>query len=277
MKLAFTVTQKQRLIELDATGDPDERQFSSAAERDQAFKTVSRDLIQLNKQRLQRLCETTRRPASREMELLLATILNRAGFVEVTTPTILAKGMLGRMGITENHPLWKQVHWIQNGNYCLRPMLAPNLYHLMGHLGRVWPRPVRIFEIGQCFREESKGSKHLSEFTMLNLVEMGITGDTRARLAELAELIMGGVGLTYRLVSEDSEVYGNTLDVMVDDVEIASGATGPHRLDANWNIAENWAGLGFGLERMVMVKEGFHNIRRVGRSLIYLDGARLNI
>jgi uncharacterized protein (TIGR00290 family) len=57
------------------------------------------------------------------------------------------------------------------------------------------------------------------------------------------------------------------LDVMVDDIEIASGATGPHPLDANWNITENWAGLGFGLERMVMIKEGFHNIRRVGRSL----------
>jgi phenylalanyl-tRNA synthetase alpha chain len=112
---------------------------------------------------------------------------------------------------------------------------------------------------------------------MLNLVEMGTTGDTRARLAELAELIMRGVGLNYELVSEDSEVYGNTLDVMVDDIEIASGATGPHRLDANWNISENWVGLGFGLERMVMLKEGFHNIRRVGRSLIYLDGARLNI
>jgi len=276
MKLVFTVTQKQRLTELGATGELGERNFSSAAERDLSFKTIGRELIQRNKQRLQRLRETTRRPASREMELLLVTILNQAGFVEVTTPTILAKGMLGKMGITENHPLWKQVRWLQNGN-CLRPMLAPNLYQLMGYLGRVWPRPVRFFEIGQCFREESKGSKHLSEFTMLNLVEMGITGDTRARLAELAELIMGGVGLTYRLVSEDSEVYGNTLDVMVDDIEIASGTTGPHRLDANWNIAENWAGLGFGLERMVMVKEGFHNIRRVGRSLIYLDGARLNL
>jgi phenylalanyl-tRNA synthetase alpha chain len=64
---------------------------------------------------------------------------------------------------------------------------------------------------------------------------------------------------------------------MVGDLEIASGATGPHPLDVNWDIADNWAGLGLGLERLVMMKEGFNNIRRAGRSLIYLDGARLNI
>lgn len=276
MELAFTATQKQRLVELDAAGELDERKFSSATERDLSFKRLSQELIQMNKRRLQRLREITLRPAIREMESLLVTILNQAGFAEVTTPTILSKGMLTKMGITKKHALWEQVYWLENGN-CLRPMLAPNLYHLMGYLGRLWPRPVRIFEIGQCFREESKGTKHLSEFTMLNLVEMGITGDTGARLAELAELIMGGLGMTHRLVVEESEVYRNTIDVMVDDLEIASGATGPHPLDANWNIAENWVGLGFGLERLVMMKEGFNNIRRVGRSLVYLDGARLNV
>jgi phenylalanyl-tRNA synthetase alpha chain len=35
--------------------------------------------------------------------------------------------------------------------------------------------------------------------------------------------------------------------------------------------------LGFGLERLVLVKKGYQNIQRAGRSLIYLDGARLNI
>jgi phenylalanyl-tRNA synthetase alpha chain len=156
-------------------------------------------------------------------------------------------------------------------------MLAPNLYYLLGHLDRIWPKPIRIFEVGQCFRKESKGSRHLSEFTMMNLVEMGVAGDTQARLSELAALIMDGIGLSYRLVEEESQVYARTVDVVAGDLEVASCATGPHPLDVNWNIAENWVGLGFGLERLVMVKEGFNNIRRVGRSLIYLDGARLNI
>ncbi len=112
---------------------------------------------------------------------------------------------------------------------------------------------------------------------MLNVVEMGIEGDPQARLEEMAALIMEAVGLAYQLQTETSEVYGTTTDIVVDDLEIASGAIGPHPLDANWDIAENWAGLGVGLERLVMLKEGFRNIRRAGRSLIYLDGARLNI
>jgi len=276
MTLAFTVTQKQRLIELDAAGDLDGLVFDTVEERDRSFKEINRELVLKNRQRLKKLHQESLRPAIRTLESKLAQSLNEAGFVEVTTPTMLSAGMLGKMGITEAHPLWEQVYWLDKTS-CLRPMLAPNLYYLLGRLAKAWPKPVRIFETGQCFRKESKGAKHLSEFTMLNIVEMGIAGNPCARLAEMADLVMRTAGLDYRLDEENSEVYGNTTDVVVGDLEVASGATGPHPLDANWNIAENWAGLGFGLERLVMIKEGFQNIRRVGRSLIYLDGSRLNI
>ena len=215
-------------------------------------------------------------PALRIMESQLVQTLVGAGYVEVCTPFMQSKGMLVKMGISEKHPLWKQIYWIE-AKTCLRPMLAPHLYHLMGRTGKVWPCPIRLFEVGTCFRKESKGSKHLSEFTMLNMVEMGIETDPQERLEEMAAHVMGSLNLSYELRRESSEVYGNTTDIMVDDLEIASGATGPHALDLNWDIAENWAGLGLGLERLVMMKEGFNNIRRAGRSLIYLDGARLNI
>lgn len=275
MKLAFTVTQKQRLIELDAAEET-EKTFNTVEERDRSFKELNQELVLKNKERLHKLRVEKLRPAVRILETVLVKALNEAGFVEVTTPTTLSAGMLEKMGINAEHPLWEQVYWIEK-NSCLRPMLAPNLYYMMGRLGKVWPKPVRIFEIGQCFRKESKGSKHLSEFTMLNLVEMGVSGSPHERLAELAALVMNNTGLNYKLESEDSEVYGDTLDVTVDGLEVASSATGPHPLDVNWNISENWAGIGFGLERLVVAKEGFHNIRRAGRSLIYLDGARLNI
>jgi phenylalanyl-tRNA synthetase alpha chain len=156
-------------------------------------------------------------------------------------------------------------------------MLAPNLYFLLGHLQRLWPRPIRLFEIGSCWRKESKGSRHLEEFTMLNLVELGCHGEPEERLTEITELFMGALGLSYELVETSSQVYGFTLDVVCDGVEIASGATGPHSLDKNWNISESWAGLGVGLERVCMSIAGNGNVQRVGRSLIYLDGARLNI
>lgn len=276
MLFTYTDTQKQRLTELDAVGDFDSTMFSNAAERDSSFKKLHDELATKNKQRLKKLSEARRRPATREMESSLVQTLNRAGFVEVSTPTTLSKGMLRKMGIGEEHALWKQVYWLEDGN-CLRPMLAPNLYFVLGYLSKIMIRPIRIFEVGPCFRKESKGSRHLSEFTMLNLVEMGMAGNPEIRVVELAELVMGSLGMPYRLVREESEVYKKTTDIMVDDLEVASCATGPHPLDINWNIAESWAGIGFGLERLVMVREGFHNIRRVGRSLIYMDGARLNV
>ncbi|MFO0753023.1 MAG: pyrrolysine--tRNA(Pyl) ligase large subunit [Thermodesulfovibrionales bacterium] len=276
MRLPYTDTQKQRLTELGAPGDVAGRTFPDETEREQSFKKVARELAQQNKHRLNDLRGVSLRPAVRRMESLLVGILTGAGFVEVCTPTTVSRGMLVKMGITEGHPLWEQVFRLEDGT-CLRPMLAPNLYYLLGRLGTLWPRPIRIFEIGQCFREESKGVRHLSEFTMLNLVEMGTESDPEQRLAELAGLVMEGLGMEYRLVVEESEVYKKTIDVMSGELELASGALGPHPLDKNWNITENWVGLGFGLERLVMVQEGFHNIRRAGRGLIYLDGARIDI
>ena len=77
-----------------------------------------------------------------------------------------------RWASEHGHPLREQVFWLEDGR-CLRPMLAPNLYTLLRRLGRIWSRPFGIFEIGPCFRRDSKGASHLNEFTMLNLVELG--------------------------------------------------------------------------------------------------------
>ena len=277
LDITFTATQQQRLIELDAGRDLVEKYFVSCAERDVEFEKIQRSLTTSNRERLHRLRTEKRRPSIRQIEARLVDILTKDGFVEVVTPTLLSAGMLRRMTIDEDHPLWSKVYWV-SGEQCLRPMLAPNLYYLMGHLGRLWSYPVKFFEVGSCFRKESKGSRHLSEFTMLNMVEMGVQGDVSARLREMIQMVMSEVGLEYSLEVETSEVYGETVDVIISgDIEAASGAVGPHPLDLNWQVTDNWAGVGFGLERLAMVKDKFSNIRRAGRGLIYLDGARLNI
>ena len=73
-------------------------------------------------------------------------------------------------------------------------------------------------------------------------------------------------------------VDGETMDVVAPgDVELASGAIGPHALDRAWKITENWVGIGFGIERLLMVADKSHNLSSVGRSITYLDGVRLNI
>ncbi len=81
----------------------------------------------------------------------------------------------------------------------------------------------------------------------------------------------------YDLVRTESEVYGQMIDVEVGGIEVCSAGMGPLPLDGNWGIVEPWVGLGFGLERLIMAREGFPNIERAGRSLSYFDGVRLNI
>jgi aspartyl-tRNA synthetase len=108
---------------------------------------------------------------------------------------------------------------------------------------------------------------------------MGLPESERAgRLKILARLIMDAAGIEkYTLETEKSEVYGETLDVVAEDLELGSGAMGPHPLDRQWDITVPWVGIGFGLERLVMIRKGIRNVQKVGRSLAYLNGIRLNI
>jgi phenylalanyl-tRNA synthetase alpha chain len=160
-------------------------------------------------------------------------------------------------------------------------MLAPHLYYVLKDLLRLWESPVRIFEVGSCFRKESQGSQHSNEFTMLNLAEMGVTEESRqARIEELAALITEAAGIKeYRLESQKSVVYGETIDIVAGDqgLEVGSAAMGPHPLDRAWRISVPWVGIGFGLERLLMIANGGRSLGRMARSLTYLDGVRLNI
>lgn len=278
MDTSWSVTQQQKLIELNADPHLLDEVFVDTKARDQAFQKVEKGLVKKNKEHLTELKNSVHRPIVFKIENELIDRLVKEGFVQVTTPIILAKKMLEKMTITSEHPLNKQVFWLDK-NKCLRPMLAPNLYYVLRDLERIWEKPVRIFEIGPCFRKESQGANHLSEFTMLNLVELGVPeGRQNERLRELGATLMDEIGLKdYQFVEEASEVYGTTIDVVSGDLELGSGAFGPLQMDQHWGIFAPWVGIGFGLERLAMRIRGYRNIRRLGRSLSYLDGSRLNI
>lgn len=277
MAISWTAAQKQRLRELNTTPNLQERIFSDIQERNKTFHSTEQLLVKQSKQRLLTMRNIHRRPALCKLEIMLANVLIKNGFVQVVTPIILAKNLLAKMSITAKHSLFKQVFWVSESK-CLRPMLAPNLYYLLRELVRLWEKPIRIFEIGPCFRKDSGGSYHLNEFTMLNLVELGLSEEEESqRLGELATIVMNTADIRkYQLIPNQCEVYGETIDI-VSDIEVGSGVVGPHILDAQWGIVDPWVGIGFGLERLVMVKEGYQNIQRVGRALVYLDGVRLNI
>jgi phenylalanyl-tRNA synthetase alpha chain len=280
LKICWTDTQSQRLKELDADQSEQDKQFDSTADREQAFQKLEKQLVTSHRQRLKEFRETNLRPALCRLESRLVDVMLQHDFAQVATPIIMSKGLLARMSIDAGHPLSAQIYWLDE-NKCLRPMLAPHLYYVLVDLLRLWEKPVRIFEVGPCFRKESKGSQHSSEFTMLNLVEMGLPAENREeRIRELGALVSEAAGIKeYQFETVTSEVYGDTIDIVAgkDQLEIGSSAMGPHPLDRPWKITDTWIGIGFGLERLLMVAENSQNLAKFGRSITYLDGIRLNI
>ena len=280
MNIAWTQTQLGRLNELEADEIDLCRKFETAEDRDKAFQELEKNLVASARQKLEELRTGSRRPRLSLLESRLTQVLIDSGFVQVTTPTIMSRGLLGKMSIDEDHPLASQIFWLGRDR-CLRPMLAPHLYFVLKDLLRLWDKPVRIFEIGSCFRKETKGSQHSNEFTMLNLVEMGLEKDERqSRLEELTSIVAAAAGIEdYSFQTIDSAVYGETVDIVTGKgrMEIGSSAMGPHDLDHAWQITDAWVGIGFGLERLLMAAEDIKSLGKVGRSLGYLDGIRLNI
>jgi len=274
-EFALTPSQLQRIKEMGGQADASAT-FASAEEREAFFSSTISALQNEARSAIRRMAQNPERHILGSLEHELATALGARGFIEVKTPMMIPVEALAKMGVDESHPLYKQVFMVDRKK-CMRPMLAPNLYFLMRHLSRSVPAPLRLFEIGPCFRKESHGSNHLEEFTMLNLVEMEPQGDAMDSLKGHIAAVMDVVGLPYELVECTSEVYGATVDVEVDGVELASGAVGPIPMDAAHHIDVPWAGVGFGLERIELMRRKEKNVRKVGRSLIYLNGARIDI
>jgi pyrrolysyl-tRNA synthetase-like protein len=279
MEEKFTTAQNKRLTELNGNPGDTSRTFDSVEERNMAFKELEFKLVKDNKAKLARLLHDTHKPLIIQIEEAMTAWLTGIDFTRVTTPVLITAEMLAKMTITEDHPLTEQVFWVDR-KHCMRPMLAPNLYEVMRNLYAVTNQPVRIFEIGSCFRKESQGAKHMNEFTMLNLVELaGVKdGEQMARLEALAHGAMEAVGINhYKIEVEKSEVYGETLDIVADGMELASGAYGPHPLDPQWGIFDPWVGIGLGLERIAMLKGEYQTIKRAGKSIAYLDGVPLKL
>jgi phenylalanyl-tRNA synthetase alpha chain len=280
LTITWTETQTRRLTELDASESDLNKQFENISNRERGYQKMEKQLAARQRQLLKEFRDIHRRPGLCRLESRLVDVLVEKGFAQVTTPIIMSKGLLTKMSIGADHPLHSQIYWLDK-NKCLRPMLAPHLYFMLVDLLRLWDKPVQIFEVGPCFRKESQGSQHSSEFTMLNLVEMGLPSETRQkRIRELGALVCAAAGMSdYRFETVTSEIYGDTVDIVTgkDNLEVGSTAMGPHPLDRAWKINTTWIGIGFGLERMLMVAQKSHNLGKMGRSLTYLDGIRLNI
>lgn len=275
----FTITQRERLTELDAASEVLEREFDTKEERNAEFKKIETQMAREGRQHLKELVEERHITFTEEVSRSLQDWLMKDGYTKVSTPTIITRQMLEKMTIDEFHHLSEQVFWLDRKR-CLRPMLAPNLYVMMRALKRITNQPVKIFEIGSCFRKESQGAKHMNEFTMLNCVQLAVVQDGRQveALKEMVHSAMQALGIEdYELVVEESTVYGSTVDIEIDGIEVASGSYGPHFLDKQWGVFDTWVGIGFGVERLAMAMSKSKTIKRFGRSIAFIDGEPLNI
>lgn len=277
----FTVTQLERIAELGGSQALAEREFETREERDRVFRQEEKELVRVCRGRIKELLTEKHVTDSVSVGRVLEQWLMEQDFTKVVTPTIITRDMLAKMTIDEFHHLSEQVFWLDKKR-CLRPMLAPNLYVVMRELHRITNEPVKIFEIGSCFRKESQGAQHMNEFTMLNCVELAAVADGQQmeELKRLAHSAMEALGVprdAYELVTEDSTVYGSTVDIEINGLEVASGSFGPHFLDSQWGVFDTWVGIGFGIERLTMALAGSKTIKKFGRSIAFIDGQPLHI
>jgi pyrrolysyl-tRNA synthetase len=219
--------------------------------------------------------EENREHGLAKLERDISLFLVERGFAEVRTSVIIPAEYIERMGITEKDPLSKQIFRVDD-KLRLRPMLAPGLYNYLRKFDNILPDPVRIFEIGTCYRKESDGTDHLEEFTMLNFCQMG-SGCTRKNLEILIDDLLGYLGISYEIAADNCMVYGDTIDIMHGDLEISSAVVGPIPQDIDWGVTKPWIGAGFGLERLLKIKHGYGNVKRGSRSETYYNGIYLNL
>lgn len=277
----YTITQKERIVELNGKDEMINMEFETVEERNNSFRQLEKEMVRESKAQINSLLNERHMTRTVDVGRQMEKWLISDGFTKVSTPTIITKQMLAKMTIDDDHHLSEQVFWL-DGKKCLRPMLAPNLYVVMRELKRITNNPVKIFEIGSCFRKESQGAHHMNEFTMLNFVELGTVqeGEQLEHLKSMAHKAMLNLGIPkeeYRLVVEESTVYGSTVDIEINGMEVASGSYGPHFLDAKWGVFDTWVGIGFGIERLTMAIEKSKTIKRYGRSIAFIDGQPLNI
>lgn len=258
---------RSQLDRVEALLSPEDKISLNAAK---PFRELESELVTRRKNDFQRIYVDDRENYLGKLERDITKFFVDRGFLEIKSPILIPAEYVERMGINSDTELSKQVFRVDK-NFCLRPMLAPTLYNYLRKLDRILPDPIKIFEIGPCYRKESDGKEHLEEFTMVNFCQMG-SGCTRENLEALIREFLEYLEIDFEIVGDSCMVYGDTLDVMHGDLELSSAVVGPVPLDREWGIDKPWIGAGFGLERLLKVMHGFKNIKRASRSESYYNG-----
>jgi pyrrolysyl-tRNA synthetase len=239
------------------------------------FQELEAELTAKRKAELVDIYENSREHMLAKLERDISAFLISKGFIEIKSSILIPEEYIIKMGIDNDAELSKQIFRTDDGK-CLRPMLAPVLYNYLHRFDKIMPDPVKIFEIGPCYRKESDGSSHLEEFTMVNFCQMG-EGSTRENLIQLIDEFLTHLDISYEIEGDESAVYGATVEVMHGDLELSSAVVGPVPMDMDWGVSKPWIGAGFGLERLLKARHNFKNIKRGSRSEYYYNGIHTNL
>ena len=269
-KSKFSPSQRKRL---EALMTADEIDLDDPSLPD--YAALESDLTAQRKAELRDIYAGSRENMLAKLERDISAFLISKGFIEIKSSILIPEEYIIRMGIDKDAELSKQIFRTDSGQ-CLRPMLAPVLYNYLHRFDKILPDPIKIFEIGPCYRKESDGSSHLEEFTMVNFCQMG-EGSTRENLVQLLDEFLTYLDIEYRIEGDECMVYGATVDVMHGDMELSSAVVGPVPMDIDWGINKPWIGAGFGLERLLKAKHKFKNIKRGSRSEYYYNGIYTNL
>ena len=270
-KEKFSPSQRKRLETLMISDEYDLDGSDPLPE----FAELEAELTARRKQELRDIYENSREHMLAKLERDISAFLISKGFIEIKSSLLIPEEYIIRMGINKDAELSKQVFRTDDGQ-CLRPMLAPVLYNYLRRFDKILPGPIKIFEIGPCYRKESDGSSHLEEFTMVNFCQMG-EGSTRENLIQLIDEFLTHLGISYEIEGDECMVYGATVDIMHGDLELSSAVVGPVPMDIDWGVNKPWIGAGFGLERLLKAKHNFKNIKRGSRSEFYYNGIYTNL
>jgi phenylalanyl-tRNA synthetase alpha chain len=107
--VTWTETQLRRLQELDASEPDIDQHFENAAAREKAFQEIEKNQAIELRQRLKVFREVDLRPGLCRLEARLIDTLIKQGFVQVTTPIMMSRGLLQKMSIDASHPLNSQI------------------------------------------------------------------------------------------------------------------------------------------------------------------------
>ncbi|MCL2142145.1 MAG: pyrrolysine--tRNA(Pyl) ligase [Methanimicrococcus sp.] len=271
MSVKYSPSQKKRLESLLISDEFDLENDDSLP----SFEELESLLVTRRKQELCDIYANSREHMLAKLERDISAFLISKGFIEIKSSILIPEEYIIKMGIDKDIELSKQI-FRTDGGMCLRPMLAPVLYNYLHRFDKILPDPIKIFEIGPCYRKESDGSSHLEEFTMVNFCHMG-QGVNRENLISLLDEFLTFLGIDYTIEGDECMVYGATVDVMHGDMELSSAVIGPIPMDMDWGVNKPWMGAGFGLERLLKARHKFKNIKRGSRSEYYYNGIYTNL